>query len=112
MDVASRISSKRWIWKLSARAITGAVIFHSLNGLRIIIQDFWPVVMVRQRQLVWVAAVITVLAIIPIGWVMLAPVFGLAEEPGTARHIVRCQEHPTAVACIQEGSAESEEVGL
>jgi succinate dehydrogenase / fumarate reductase cytochrome b subunit len=103
---------KSGIFRFGELAIFFAVIYHSLNGLRIVVQDFWPVVMVRQRQMVWAAAIITAVAIIPIGWVMLAPIFGLAEEPGTARHIVRCQEHPTAVACIQEGSAESEEVGL
>ena len=78
-----------------------AVIFHALNGLRIIIQDFWPVMMVRQRQFAWGAALIALIAIIPIGWVMLAPVFGLAEEPGTARHIARCEQQPDAVACVR-----------
>lgn len=100
------------IFRFAELLIFFSVIFHALNGLRIIIQDFWPVVMLRQRQMAWGAALIALLAIIPIGWVMLAPLFGWADEPGTARHIVRCQEHPTAVACIQEGSAQSEEVGL
>lgn len=100
------------VFRFAELLIFFSVIFHALNGLRIIVQDFWPVVMLRQRQFVWGVVVLTVLAIIPIGWVMLAPVFGLADEPGTARHLVRCEQHPTAVACVRDAGAPSAEVGL
>ncbi|CAA9546657.1 MAG: Succinate dehydrogenase cytochrome b-556 subunit, partial [uncultured Thermomicrobiales bacterium] len=32
-------------------ALVGAVIYHTLNGLRIIAIDFWPMGTRRQRQL-------------------------------------------------------------
>lgn len=76
------------------------VLFHAVNGLRIIIQDFWPFVMKRQRQLAWAVGVIVVLAMIPITWTMMAPVFGWADEPGVQRHLERCAQTPDAPACL------------
>jgi succinate dehydrogenase / fumarate reductase, cytochrome b subunit len=77
-----------------------SVLFHALNGLRIVVQDFRPYVMRRHRQLAWGAAIVTFLAMVPVSWIMLAPIFGLAEEPGTQRHLERCEQIPTAPACI------------
>jgi succinate dehydrogenase / fumarate reductase cytochrome b subunit len=79
-----------------------AVLYHAINGLRIIVQDFWPIVMERQRQLVWGVAVVVVLAMIPITWTMIAPLFGFANEPGTDRHLVRCRQAPDAPACVHD----------
>lgn len=103
---------KHPLFRFAELAIFFSVLFHAVNGLRIIVQDFWPIVMERQRQLVWVGVAVVVLAMIPISWIMLAPLFGLADEPGTARHLERCLETPTAPACVLEGSREGEEVGL
>ena len=72
-------------FRVAELAIFFSVLFHAFNGLRIIIQDFWPLAMLRQRQLAWAAAGATALAMIPVTWIMLAPLFGLAEEPGTER---------------------------
>lgn len=63
-----------------------SVLFHAFNGLRIVVQDFWPIAMRHQRQLAYAAAGLTALAMIPVMWIMLAPIFGLAEEPGVERH--------------------------
>jgi succinate dehydrogenase / fumarate reductase, cytochrome b subunit len=67
-------------------AIFFSVLFHALNGLRIVIQDFWPVAMRHQRKLALAAAVAAVVAFLPAAWMMLAPIFGLADEPGTERY--------------------------
>jgi len=80
-----------------------AVIFHAANGLRIVIQDFWPMVMQRQRQLALAVAVITVIAMIPVTWMMMGPIFGLREEPGVVRHEQRCAVQPDAPACAPHG---------
>lgn len=77
-----------------------SVLYHAVNGLRIVIQDFRPYVMLRQRQLVWATVMIVVLAMIPITWIMVAPLFGWADEPGSERHIERCNEVPNAPACV------------
>lgn len=99
------------IFRFAELLIFFSLIFHGLNGLRIIVQDFWPVVMVHQRRLALGVALVTIVATVPIAWVMLAPLFGLADEPGTPRHQVRCEQYPTAVACAQE-NPQAQEVGL
>lgn len=103
---------KHPVFRIAELAIFFSVLFHAFNGLRIVIQDFWPMVMQRQRQLVWAVTGVVVLAMLPITWIMVAPLLGLAYEPGTARHLERCQEQPSAPACVLEGSAEAEEGGL
>lgn len=76
-----------------------SVLFHAANGLRIVVQDFRPKTMESHRQLTWAAAAVVVLAMIPVTWMMVAPLFGWADEPGTERHLERCRENPSAPAC-------------
>ena len=52
-------------------ALVGAVIYHTLNGLRIIAIDFWEMGTRRQRQLYWAALGGTVLLTIPSALVIL-----------------------------------------
>ena len=100
------------VFRFAELLIFFSVLFHAANGLRIVIQDFWPAVMRRQRQLVWGAAAIVLVAMIPITWIMVAPLFGWADEPGTGRHLERCRTAVNAPACVLEGSAEAEASGL
>lgn len=76
------------------------VLYHAVNGLRIVVQDFWPFVMQYQRRLALATAVIVGLAMIPVTWVMIAPLLGWANEPGTERHETRCAQTPDAPACL------------
>ncbi len=85
-----------------------SVLFHAVNGLRIIVQDFWPYVMQHQREFAWAAAIVVLLAMIPVTWIMVAPLVGLAEEPGTARHERRCLVQPNAPACLATTEADAE----
>lgn len=87
------------VFRIAELFIFFGVLFHAANGLRIIVQDFWPIVMQRQRQLSLVVAVAVALAMIPVTWIMVAPLFGLAAEPGVDRHEQRCLETPSAPAC-------------
>ncbi|HEU0014105.1 MAG TPA: succinate dehydrogenase, cytochrome b556 subunit [Longimicrobium sp.] len=77
------------VFRVAELAIFFAVLFHALNGLRIIVQDFWPIAMMHQRRLAVGASVLTAVLILPVAWIMLAPLVGLADEPGTARHRAR-----------------------
>lgn len=95
-------SYKTGLFRFAELVIFFSVLFHAVNGTRIIVQDFWPFVMHRQRQLVWASAVVVVLAMLPVTWMMVAPLFGWAEEPGVARHQQRCAEFPEAPACVQD----------
>jgi hypothetical protein len=90
------------VFRVAELLIFFSVLFHAANGLRIIVQDFWPMAMRHQRRLAWTAFAVVVLVMVPVSWIMLAPLFGLAGEPGTARHIERCQANPTAPACVAE----------
>jgi len=51
------------------------VLFHALNGLRIIVQDFLPGSWAVQNRLVAVELVIFVLVFLPSAWLMLEPLF-------------------------------------
>ncbi|HEX8692032.1 MAG TPA: succinate dehydrogenase, cytochrome b556 subunit [Longimicrobium sp.] len=82
-----------------------SVLYHALNGLRIIVQDFWPMVMVHQRRLTWAVGGAAALAILPVAWIMLAPMLGLAEEPGAERHRRRLEAAQPAIESYQGPAA-------
>jgi succinate dehydrogenase / fumarate reductase cytochrome b subunit len=96
---------KNPVFRFAELLIFFSVLFHAANGLRIVVQDFWPVVMLHQRQLTAAAAIVAGLVMVPVTWIMVAPLFGLADEPGTERHIERCATMPDAPACqLAEGA--------
>lgn len=96
------------LFRLAELVIFFSVLYHALNGLRIVVQDFWPRAMRFQRQLVWTVAAVTALGMVPVTWIMLAPMFGLAEEPGVERHRERCLERPDAPACLEAAAGGGE----
>jgi hypothetical protein len=98
------------LFRIGELFIVFGVLYHAANGLRIIVQDFWPYVMHRQRELSLAVGAVVVLAMLPITWIMVAPLVGLSDEPGVQRHAERCQAEPLAPACVGEGSAVLEEV--
>ena len=62
-------------WLLGA-----AVLYHALNGLRIVIMDFWPRMTRYHRQLWYANWVVFALVGIPVVIQIMAPAFGL-EPP-------------------------------
>lgn len=52
-----------------------AVLFHALNGVRIILIDFWPAGTRYQVQMFWAEVVIFVLLFVPTAYIMLSPLF-------------------------------------
>lgn len=99
---------KNPVFRFAELLIFFSVLFHAANGLRIVVQDFWPVVMLHQRRLATAAAVIVAVVMLPVTWIMVAPLFGLADEPGVERHIERCAVLPDAPACQLTGAEVSE----
>lgn len=89
------------LFRIGELFIFFGVLYHAVNGLRIIAQDFWPYVMQQQRRLAWATAVIVGVAMVPITWIMIAPLFGWADEPGVERHRERCADAPEAPACLK-----------
>jgi succinate dehydrogenase / fumarate reductase, cytochrome b subunit len=51
--------------------LAGAVIYHALNGVRIIIVDFWPAATTVHRKLVYAVALIFVVIYVPTAVLML-----------------------------------------
>jgi succinate dehydrogenase cytochrome b556 subunit len=56
-------------------ALVGAVLYHTLNGLRIILIDFWPMGTRRERQLFWGALAGSVALTIPSAIIIVAAEF-------------------------------------
>lgn len=55
--------------------LLGALVFHALNGLRIIAVDFFDTAVERQKQLAWVVAGITAVVTVAGGIVIVLPFF-------------------------------------
>ena len=95
------------VFRFGELFIIFAVLFHAVNGLRIVIQDFWPMMMLRQRELLYATTAIVLLAMLPITWIMVAPIFGLADEPGVERHELRMQERELIVVPVVSGAPDA-----
>ena len=53
-----------------------ALLYHALNGLRIVLMDLWPSLTRWHRQ-VWLGSWVVFVAVgIPVGWVILKPIWG------------------------------------
>lgn len=57
-----------------------ALVFHALNGLRIIIFDFFPKAVIRQKELFWGVVFLTGLLTVVGGYVILEPFLLGAEQ--------------------------------
>lgn len=50
-----------------------ALVFHALNGLRIVVLDFFPGAIARERNMTVMVVVVTVLAVLPGGYIIIKP---------------------------------------
>jgi succinate dehydrogenase / fumarate reductase cytochrome b subunit len=53
--------------------LMAAVVYHALNGLRVIVMDFWPSLTIYYRPLTYGVIASTIIAMIPLGLIMLRP---------------------------------------
>jgi succinate dehydrogenase / fumarate reductase cytochrome b subunit len=51
------------------------VLFHAINGARIIIVDFWPGATRYHRQIFWVESAILIAVMVPMTWITLRGLF-------------------------------------
>ena len=56
-----------------------ALLYHALNGLRIIVMDFWPAMTIYHKQLWYACWVAFVVVGGPVTYQIMAPVFGLPQ---------------------------------
>ena len=50
-----------------------ALVYHSLNGLRVIAMDFWPGLTPWYRPLTYAVIITTFVAMVPLGIIMITP---------------------------------------
>ena len=53
-----------------------ALLYHALNGLRIVIMDFWPAMTRWHRQLWYASWAVFVVVGLPVAYVILKPIWG------------------------------------
>ena len=66
---------KQWWFKPFEVALIAAVLFHALNGLRIILFDFWPSLASRQRTFAYAELTLFVIGFAPAAFFMLRSAF-------------------------------------
>jgi succinate dehydrogenase cytochrome b subunit len=75
-DAYNRVVSvyKNPFIRLLELGLVAAVIYHALNGVRIMIMDFWPRAADLNRQLVWGTVGLWFLSMIPITFLIVRPI--------------------------------------
>jgi succinate dehydrogenase / fumarate reductase cytochrome b subunit len=61
----------RWAFRLSELALIACVVFHAVNGVRIVLFDFWPRGAHYQRQLFWAVMIAFFGIMLPVSVVVL-----------------------------------------
>ena len=61
--------------RLLELALVGMVIYHALNGVRIMVIDFWPKANDVNRQMIYGTTLLFGLGMIPITYLILKPIF-------------------------------------
>jgi succinate dehydrogenase / fumarate reductase cytochrome b subunit len=59
--------------RLGEVVLMAAVVYHALNGLRVIAMDFWPSLTVYYRPLTYGVIAATLIAMVPLGIIMITP---------------------------------------
>ena len=60
-------------FKVTEIALTFAVLYHGVNGIRVTIQDFWPALWRYERAFLWASAAIIILAFAPLAILSILP---------------------------------------
>ena len=64
------------LFRIGEVALVAMVLYHALNGIRIIIIDFWPGTTVIQKQLFWGEIILFILLFLPAAYLMIKPLVG------------------------------------
>lgn len=65
---------KHWVFRLAEWLLVGAVLYHAINGIRVITLDFWEGAIDKHRQLFYATIILFVLLWLPAGFFMLKDV--------------------------------------
>jgi len=61
--------------RLLELALVGMVIYHALNGLRIMVIDFWPKANDFNRQMIYGTTAFSLVGMVPITYLIVKPIF-------------------------------------
>jgi succinate dehydrogenase / fumarate reductase cytochrome b subunit len=67
------------IGRVGETLLGAALLYHALNGLRIIVMDFWPATTRYHRQMWYAAWVAFVVIGLPVAYHIMAPAFGMPQ---------------------------------
>lgn len=68
------------IGRLGEAALGAALLYHALNGLRIIVMDFWPPLTRWHRQLWYLCWTIFIVVGLPVAYIILKPIWAGAHS--------------------------------
>ena len=68
-----------WVVKLLELGLVAAVLYHAINGVKIMVFDFWPATTRHMKGIALTSTIIFVLSMIPITWIMGQ---GILEDAG------------------------------
>ncbi len=63
------------VGRVGETLLGAALLYHALNGLRIVIMDFWPAMTRFHRQLWYASWVAFVVVGLPVAWFILKPIW-------------------------------------
>jgi succinate dehydrogenase / fumarate reductase cytochrome b subunit len=72
------------IGRVGETLLGAALLYHALNGLRIIVMDFWPPLARFHRQIWYLNWAVFFVVGIPVAYQILAPIFGLPQFFGVS----------------------------
>ncbi|HLI06027.1 MAG TPA: succinate dehydrogenase, cytochrome b556 subunit [Ktedonobacteraceae bacterium] len=64
------------IVRVISLALIAAVLYHSFNGIRIMLIDFWPKAVRYQATMFVIVLVVTIVCFLPMAYFVIGPVFG------------------------------------
>ncbi|MDR3636143.1 MAG: succinate dehydrogenase [Isosphaeraceae bacterium] len=82
----------RWAFRIGELGLIACVLFHSINGLRVVLFDFWPKATHYQRPIFWFVLVAFWGIFVPVAiWVLLPLLSAPEVEPvrGTIESVTR-----------------------
>jgi succinate dehydrogenase / fumarate reductase cytochrome b subunit len=69
-----------WIVRLLSLSLIAAVFYHALNGVRIVLIDFWRKGSRYQQIMFGIVLAVTIIVFIPVAYIIIAPVFNHAAS--------------------------------
>jgi succinate dehydrogenase / fumarate reductase cytochrome b subunit len=66
----------RWAFRIGELGLIMCVVFHAVNGLRIVLFDFWPRAIIYQQQLFWAVLILFGGIMLPVSFVVLSALAG------------------------------------